>query len=632
MKRYCYNCMKLLSEGKCGFCGYTFKAPPAHHLLQGTVLNNRYLIGNAIGEGGFGITYIGRDINLDMTVAVKEFYPKGFVNRNNLSSNMVEVNGKSNLEFFEKGRKKLIREARVLAKFSGTNSIVDVRDYFEENNTGYIVMEYIQGETLKRCVEKYGAFSSEEIICKMMPLFYALEKVHSEGLIHRDISPDNIMIVNDGSMKLMDFGATRDVNFITEHTMSVVLKLGYAPEEQYRAKGVQGPWTDIYAICATIYKCITCITPEDSLERAFSDKLRRPSELGADISPELEEVILKGMSPHPEERYQNMNEFIEAVVSAGPREHEKSDADEYDDNDSTLYYTEDESNAQSLEPKNEINYKNKKGFRIPRWLIVSVVLMIIGGIFTSFIVNERNSYTKIPKVYSLSERAAENVLEDNELECKIDYEYSDKLSKGKVIKQQPEAGESVKKNSIITVTVSSGRLVSVPDIKGLSYNKAKKLVEKASLKLTAERKAYSATVEESSVISQSPKARSVLAEGKAVTVIISKGKKPITVPNLFGMSLKKAKAKAKGFTIKVKRKYSEKEKNTVISQSIKAGEKVRTDTRLIITVSKGAKPAETEPATEATPYYEQYYEPEIPEPTEAPATEPQTLGELKFDD
>lgn len=265
MKRYCYNCMEPLSSEKCGLCGYTFKAPPVHHLLQGTVLNNRFLIGNSIGEGGFGITYIGRDLNLDMIVAVKELYPKGFVNRNNLVSNRVEANGKTNTEYFDKSRKKLIREAKVLAKFSGAKSIVDVRDYFEENNTGYIVMEYIRGETLKNYITKYGVFSPDELISKMMPLFYTLEKVHNYGLIHRDISPDNIMIVNDGSVKLMDFGATRDINFLTEQTLSVMLKPGYAPEEQYRPQGIQGPWTDIYALCATIYKCLTGITPDDSL-------------------------------------------------------------------------------------------------------------------------------------------------------------------------------------------------------------------------------------------------------------------------------------------------------------------------------------------------------------------------------
>lgn len=634
MIRYCYNCMESVSSEKCGLCGYTFKAPPTHHLLQGTVLNNRYLIGNVIGEGGFGITYIGRDLNLDMKVAIKEFYPKGFVNRNNLVSNRVDVNGKTNREFFDKGRKKLIREARVLAKFSGTKSIVDVRDYFEENNTGYIVMEYVRGETLKNRVKEQGAFPPDELVSKMMPLFYALEKVHGEGLIHRDISPDNIMIVNDGSLKLMDFGATRNVNFITDQTLSVMLKPGYAPEEQYRAKGSQGPWTDVYAVCATVYKCITGITPDDSLERSFSDKLKKPSELGIDISEGLESIILKGMSPRREDRYQSMNELIDDILIFNPREPVTADNDECDDNDNTVYYTEDDSSTLDYsEPEKEQVQSQQKSSRIVKRLFFIIAVIIIGGIITGFVINEQASYTKVPNVFSLTEKDAENAIKDSELKFNVKYEFSDKLGKGKVIMQKPAKGESVKKNSTVTFTVSSGKLVSVPNVEGFTLKKAKQLVKESSLMLTVKSTNYSNKVKKGLIISQTPEAAAILAEGETVNVIISKGQKPVNVPNLKGLTLNKAKIKGKSFNVKVKYVFSDSANGTVIAQSLKEGDKVAGNTELVLTVSKGAEPTvPTEPEIEYVTDYEPTYSTEATENTEQSATQPQTLGELKFDD
>ncbi len=632
MKRYCYNCMKPLSSEKCLACGYTFKVPPTHHLMQGTVLNNRYLIGNAIGEGGFGITYIGRDLNLDMIVAVKEFYPKGFVNRNNLASNNVEVSGKTNSELFEKGRKKLIREARTLARFSGTKSIVDVRDYFENNNTGYIVMEYIRGETLKSRIERYGVFSPDELISKMMPLFYALEKLHDAGLIHRDISPDNIMLVDDGGIKLMDFGATRNVNFITDRTLSVMLKPGYAPDEQYRVRGVQGPWTDIYAICSTIYKCITGVTPDDSLERAFSDKLKAPSELDVEISDELEKVILKGMSPCREDRYQNMTEFINAVNSAIRSERDTL-GEAYDDNDRTVYYTEDEPLTKDFkEPDNNELQLSPKNGRGRKRLFAALTFMIITVMITAFVFYERAGYTKIPKVYSLSESSARSTLKKSGLKYKFNYEYSDKLGKGKVITQKPSAGENVKKSTIVNVTVSKGKLVAVPNVIGSTEKKAKTLITDASLKLTVKNGVYSNSVRKGLVLNQNPNAASALAEGSTVSVVISKGKKPVAVPNLYGLTLRKAKEKAKRFKIKLKYEYSDSSEGTVIKQSLKAGDRVPENSKLTITVSKGAEPTEPPTETEYSAYYEQEYPTEAAESPTKAATEPQTLGELKFDD
>ena len=311
---YCYNCMNELKEGTdyCYHC--TKKSTPdniPHHLAPGTILENKYLVGNALGEGGFGITYIGYDLNLDLKIAIKEFYPSGYANRNNTVSNKVTLNYQNNGEYFKKGRDSFLREAKSIAKFSKESGIVDVRDFFTANDTAYIIMEFIDGVTLSKHTSEKGLFDACEIFRLMIPIMQSLEKMHREGIIHRDISPDNIMYTEDGTLKLMDFGSARYFSGAEQKTMSVVLKPGYAPYEQYSSNGNQGPWTDIYGLCATLYKCITGKAPVDSLDRCQNDTLKKPSELGINIPPSLENVLMYGLAVYHDNRCQSMEELIE---------------------------------------------------------------------------------------------------------------------------------------------------------------------------------------------------------------------------------------------------------------------------------------------------------------------------------
>lgn len=315
MKKYCFYCMSELENEMCSLCNHINKDidVPAHHLLPGTLLNNRYLVGMALGEGGFGITYIGRDLNLDMKIAIKEYYPNGYVNRSNtISASVNDSVTEGRKDFFEKGRQRFLSEARTLAKFSGEPGIVDVRDFFEENNTAYIIMEYLEGIDLKTYLKDNGVLSPEKTISILTPVMQSLKKVHSDGLIHRDISPDNIMIMGS-KVKLLDFGAARSVSALANKSLSIMLKPGFAPEEQYRSKGNQGPWTDIYSLCATIYKCITGITPDDATQRMYCDEVKMPSALGIQIDPKFESALMKGMSVHQSNRYQTIDELIDAL-------------------------------------------------------------------------------------------------------------------------------------------------------------------------------------------------------------------------------------------------------------------------------------------------------------------------------
>lgn len=315
---YCIYCMNSLPEGSsvCPHClkSQDYNCPP-HHLLPGTRLstNGRYVVGASIGNGGFAITYVAKDLLLGIKVAIKEFFPSGFVTRSHASGEktVTAITNRSN--FFEYGKRRMLDEARTLARFADEPCIVGVRDCFEENNTAYIVMEFIDGQTLESRLKQTGRMSVNDTIKLLRPVMGALQKVHGTGIIHRDISPSNIMVSGSRTV-LIDFGAARQFSGEDVNTMTVFLKHGYAPEEQYRSKGKQGPWTDIYALSATIYRCITGQKPEEATERVYADNTKRPGELGVAISTEQENAIMKGLAVKATDRYHDLSDFIQALT------------------------------------------------------------------------------------------------------------------------------------------------------------------------------------------------------------------------------------------------------------------------------------------------------------------------------
>lgn len=286
-----------------------------HHLRMGTRLNNRYLIQGVLGEGGFGITYVGMDEVLCQKVAVKEFFPRGAITRNNQQTNeVVSVYGTKAANFHQ-GEEKFLQEARTLAQFNNVAGVIRVQDFFRENGTAYIVMEYLEGITLKQYLQTYGPISVEEMQNIFAPILEALDKIHQNGVIHRDISPDNIMCLPEGEAKLMDFGAARDYTDYSAEGLSVILKMGFAPIEQYDSHGKQGPWTDIYALGATMYQCLTGRKPDDATKRSLEDTLVSPSMLGVRIAPPVEYAIMRALQIRPADRYWNLGEFCEDLYS-----------------------------------------------------------------------------------------------------------------------------------------------------------------------------------------------------------------------------------------------------------------------------------------------------------------------------
>ena len=318
-----------------------------HCLRKGTRLIGRYIIESVLGQGGFGITYLGIDELHEKKVAIKEFFPQGIVTRNIEYKDTVTVTFVGEKDNYEKGKERFLKEARTMAKFSKDEGIVKALDFFEINNTAYIVMEYLEGVTLKQYLRENQRIAPEDLIELLVPLIESLDEIHSQGMIHRDISPDNIMVLPDGRIKLMDFGAARDYTEFGEKSLSIVLKPGYAPPEQYQTHGIQGPWTDIYALCATMYKCITGENPPDAIERVMDDHLKKISAFGISVSPQIEKAIIKGMSIAANDRYQNVGDFCEDLYGG----YEERSVPEAEESQSQV---EPETAEQSVEAKADI--------------------------------------------------------------------------------------------------------------------------------------------------------------------------------------------------------------------------------------------------------------------------------------
>ena len=257
------------------------------------LINNRYELIRIIGKGGFGTTWYARDTKLDMPVAVKELSDTD-----------------------PSRKKKFLREARTLARFAREPGIVNVRDYLEYNGKAYMVMEYLDGSDLNTKIAEGGPISFDAAYHLLRPVILVLGKLHAEGVIHRDVSPDNIRMQSDGTIKLLDFGAAWNTTSTENATTTITVKPGYAPYEQYAGKERQGPFTDVYAVCATLYKCITGVTPPDALKRAFYDEIKTPSLLGARITPAEEAILMQGLAVNSSDRIQSMEELARLLDKA----------------------------------------------------------------------------------------------------------------------------------------------------------------------------------------------------------------------------------------------------------------------------------------------------------------------------
>ena len=317
--RRCMKCMHPLTAGEtvCPECGRAYGSVNAETfaLKPGTILEGKYLVGEMLGQGGFGITYIGFDLLLEQKVAIKEYYP--------MSTGMVSRDGHSTVVWSsammgktgtQKGFDSFLKEARKMAKLGGIPGVVGVKSVFIQNETAYIVMDFIEGETLLKKLQKNGPMDFDSCVKLMTPIMQALAEVHEHGIIHRDISPDNIMVRPDGKLILLDLGAAKDLdiqgNDGSVQSSQMVVKHGFSPIEQYSKSGKVGPWTDIYAMAATIYYCCTGILPPPATDRTIDDTLAcQPLLTQAQF-----DILADCMRMRPQDRPQSMDTLLQMLT------------------------------------------------------------------------------------------------------------------------------------------------------------------------------------------------------------------------------------------------------------------------------------------------------------------------------
>ncbi|MDR1194535.1 MAG: serine/threonine-protein kinase, partial [Peptococcaceae bacterium] len=444
--RRCLGCMGEYEDinNTCPHCGYAWGTPAkeAYHITPGSILQEKYLIGRVLGYGGFGVTYMGFDLRLERKIAVKEYLPGDFSTRMPGQTVLTVYSGEAE-EQFVAGLRSFLEEAQRLAKFNALPGVVDIYDSFLENQTGYIVMEYLEGRTVKEILADEGKMDfprAKEIILRVLT---PLKVVHQSGIIHRDIAPDNIFIMRDDEVRLLDFGASRYATTLHSKSLSVILKPGYAPEEQYRGRGNQGPWSDVYAAAASFYKMITGITPVESMERKMGDTLREPSKLGAVLPKSAENAIMNALNVDPADRIQSADAFEAALLSEEVA-------------------------------RNKVKQKKADAGKLPLWAkigggvlgvlvlclgILMTVDMMGGGLLASIIgtpVGE--GQTRVPYVLKVDVDDAAAAADKAGLIFQVmGRDYEDKVPKDLVMKQEPESNRVISAGGMLRVWISGGK-------------------------------------------------------------------------------------------------------------------------------------------------------------------------------
>jgi len=514
MKR-CMGCMELYKEDvyMCPHCGYEENTLPeeAFHLVPGTIIGKRYMVGKVLGFGGFGVTYIGYDELTDKKVAIKEYLPSEFATRMPTQTKVTIYSGEKT-EQFGLGMSKFVEEAKKLAKFSETSEIVNVYDCISENDTAYIIMELLEGESLKQYLERKKKVSVEEAERIILPIFRSLHSVHEIGLIHRDIAPDNIFMTKDGRVKLLDFGAARYASATHSRSLSVIYKPGYAPEEQYQSRGEQGPWTDVYALAATMYKMITGVTPATSLERRAKDTLKPPSKLGVSISKNKETALMNALNVQVKNRTKSAEAFLKEWESQGEV--------------ARIIDTVKQMDVGKLSKKAKI-------------AILSCVAAVGAAVVIAFAtgglekitdtISIQDGKTRVPSVVNTTIEDAQNRLSEAELQMEITgREYSAEIKKDLILTQAYKSGTLVASKQKMGVVVSGGiRQIYMPEVSGKTQTEAVKTLEDTGFQVLVE-EIYSAVVI-GNVIRTSCEVGSVCDEGTKVTIYISKGIDPATI-------------------------------------------------------------------------------------------------------
>ncbi len=313
MEKACPNCFSAVEFRAqiCPHCKYDFTITNTHSyaLKSGILLNSRYIAGKVIGTGGFGITYLSYDTQSGKAVAVKEYYPHGVAVRSEDDVSL-EPLGEMNAEHYQNGLEKFLHEGSYMAQFKDCTEVVGIYDIFEENNTAYYTMDFLNGMTLKEYTDKYGKITERQAVFIIERVAAAFKVIHGGGIIHRDVSPDNIMLCRNGNVRLIDFGAARPYIDINSE-LSIIMKHGFTPLEQYQKNGKQGAWTDIYSLGASLYYALTGNTPEDPITRLDDDSVFEEDTAG--LSDGITKILSHCCEIRGKDRYQSAEELLSAL-------------------------------------------------------------------------------------------------------------------------------------------------------------------------------------------------------------------------------------------------------------------------------------------------------------------------------
>ncbi len=565
----CLGCMEEYNEmyDMCPYCGYEKDTPPkeAYHMVPGTVLAGRYLVGRVLGFGGFGVTYIGYDVILSRKVAIKEYLPGEFATRIPGQTRISVYKGERE-EQFQNGLKKFTDEAKMLAKMQIANGVVQIFDSFTENETAYIVMEYLEGKTLGQYLEEREKISLEEAKEILHPVILALKDVHQLGVMHRDIAPDNIFLTKDGNVKLLDFGASRFATTSYSKSLSVIIKQGYAPVEQYRSRGEQGPWTDVYSLAATLYRMITGITPSDAMDRAEKEDLIKPSKLGVHISKSEENALMNALNIRAEDRTQNV-EILEKE----------------------LY--------RDAKVKARFVFLKKADVGAwPLWIkLVMTAAVLVAVIFAGLLGTGIIDYTRlVPESFQVADGmtrvpnlvnedvvSAEKLLAEADLVMQIiDKQYSEYIPMDMVLTQSISKGQILAKNYVVETVISGGREpVFMTNVSGLYQEEAVNALINAGFKIEIQEE-YS-TFAQGVIFRQSIAGDTMAYRGDTVVLTVSKGydgyldtEQEVTIPNLLEMTMEEAAEEVAKSGLQIVKKGSkpgEGKPGTIVEQNPIAG-------------------------------------------------------------
>lgn len=316
--KLCLGCMEQMEDSvsTCPHCGFNEAAftQESYYLTPGTIIGKKYILGKVLKYGGYTVTYIGMDAEQNRKVLVKEYLPSEFSTRSAGEKEVTIYSGDA-LELFNQGLTTFLNEANRIQHLENPQGMAKVYDCVAENDTGYVISEYVEGQTLKELMESKGKFGWQEAKDFISKILEGLCMVHPLDIIHCDISPDTIMLTGEGKVKLLDFGSTRYVTMANSSSLAIILKQGFAPEEQYRSQGVRGPWTDVYALGAVMYYMVTGTVPSESVDRALLDELKEPSKLGISIPQNVENALMNSLNVYQKDRTPSAEAFLRELNS-----------------------------------------------------------------------------------------------------------------------------------------------------------------------------------------------------------------------------------------------------------------------------------------------------------------------------